>query len=153
MSVDAIEWRRIAPDLELPLAEFFASLDAADRHFFHPHPFDAAQAKAIAHYAGKDLYHVLLEGRTVLAYGMLRGWDEGFQIPSLGMIVAAKARGRGVAKVVMSLLRLASQSRGAPRIRLKVFEENARAITLYKSLGYQFSSREADQLVGFLDLS
>jgi ribosomal protein S18 acetylase RimI-like enzyme len=35
---------------------------------------------------------------------------------------------------------------------LKVFEENAPAIALYRSLGYEFKSREQGQLVGFFEL-
>jgi ribosomal protein S18 acetylase RimI-like enzyme len=153
MTSEGIEWRRVSPQLERPLADFFAELSAEGGHYFHPHPFDDAQARKIACYSGKDLYCVLVDGSVVLAYGMLRGWDEGFAIPSLGIVVASKFRGLGIARTVMGLLHLAARRRGAQRIRLKVYEGNAHAVALYRSLGYDFASREGDQLVGFLDLA
>jgi ribosomal protein S18 acetylase RimI-like enzyme len=149
---EGIEWRRVSPELEAPLAEFFKGLSAEGQHHFHPHPFDEVQARRIASYGGKDLYYVLIEGAVVLAYGMLRGWDEGFAIPSLGIVVGSSFRGLGLARTVMNLLRLAAQRRGAKKIRLKVYEENTRAVSLYRSLGYDLATREGEQLVGFLDL-
>jgi ribosomal protein S18 acetylase RimI-like enzyme len=152
MQDSLVEWRRVTPALEIPLAEFFSSIGEADARWFHPHPFDAAEARKIAAYSGKDLYFVLVDGNRVLSYGMLRGWDEGFTIPSLGIIVAAEARGKGVARLTMQLLHFAARRRGAPKIRLKVYEGNVQAVALYRSLGYQFANKEAEQVVGFLDL-
>ena len=81
---------------------------------------------------------MLVEGGQVLSYGMLRGWDEGYEIPSLGILVRADVRGAGLGDLTMRLLHLAARRRGARRIRLTVYERNHRAISLYVSLGYKF---------------
>lgn len=150
----ALECRIAQPGLEAALASFFADLDAAgDGEQFHPHPLDAAAAYVVCRYEGLDLHYVLVDTDQVLAYGILRGWDAGFEVPSLGIAVHPSARGTGVARALMGLLHLAARRRGAPSVRLRVYPGNARAIALYRSLGYEFTGEEDGQLVGQLTLA
>lgn len=147
-----LEFRRLAPDLTAGLAAFFADLAAAgDDRFFHPHPFTAAEAARLCVYAGRDLYYAAVADR-VLAYGMLRGWDEGYQVPSLGIAVHPAARGTGVARAFMHFLHAAAAARRAPRVRLKVYPGNTAAKKLYDRLGYAFDGESNGQLVGVLRL-
>jgi len=149
----AVECRKLSPDLVAPLAEFFRRLDeAGDTRHFHPHPFTDEEAERLSRYCGQDLYYVLLDGSQILGYGMLRGWDEGYQVPSLGIALHPAARGAGLGMTLMHFLHGAAKSRGAARIRLKVYPDNLPAITLYKSLGYRFAAEEEGQLVGYIDL-
>lgn len=121
---------------------------------FHPHPFDADNAIRVCSGAGRDLYSGLWIDGKLSGYGMLRGWDEGFDTPSLGIWISARLRGTGAAKAMMSFLHLAASLSGAVRIRLKVYSDNEKAIALYRSFGYRFSEvLEPDgQLLGVLDL-
>jgi ribosomal-protein-alanine N-acetyltransferase len=150
-----IEIRIVSPAMEWPLASFFGDLRAADtERYFHPHPMTDAAAHERAIYKGKDLYYVLVCHDSVLAYGMLRGWDEGYSIPSLGIVVHPTARGRGLGRVMMDFLHAAASWRGAAKVRLRVYPDNATAVTLYRSLGYVFADEpEGDYLVGHLDLA
>jgi GNAT superfamily N-acetyltransferase len=135
------------------LALFFQDLTAqGDQRWFHPHPFTAAQAERLATYQGQDLYYVATRGEDVTAYGLLRGWDEGYQVPSLGIAVHSAWRGRGLAYAFMLFLHAAARERGAPRIRLKVYPENRAARQLYETLGYQFEAGNDGQLVGLCPL-
>ena len=144
----------VGPGLEIPLADFFAHLaatGAGDR--FHPHPFIRSEAEARCAHTGRDLYCVAVEAGVVLAYGMLRGWDEGYDVPSLGIAVHAGARGKGLGRALMLHLHEEARLRGARRIRLKVYPDNVAAVALYRSLGYVFEhSLERGQLVGLKDL-
>lgn len=148
-----LQCHRLSPDWESPLAEFFAALaEAGDEREFHPHPLTAQEAKRLCEYAGRDLYYVMSEGRRVVAYGMLRGWDAGYDVPSLGIAVHPRERGRGIGRELMEMLHAAARGRGAPRVRLKVYPSNEPALRLYRSLGYTFHSEERGQLVGLLEL-
>lgn len=124
---------------EAQLERLFATI-AADptAAAFHPHPFDSREARRICAHAGKDLYFALDVSGEFLGYGILRGWDEGYAIPSLGIYVAPSLRGSGAARALMQHLHLAARLAGAPSIRLRVYPENAAAVTLYRSLGYVF---------------
>ena len=83
---------------------------------------------------------------------MLRGWDEGFDIPSLGICLSPTSRGLGLATVFMKGIHEQAKKAGATQILLKVHPENTVALSLYESLGYQFSEKKDDQLVGRVSL-
>jgi [ribosomal protein S18]-alanine N-acetyltransferase len=145
-----LEYRRPAPELEPQIAEFFRHIhETGEAERFHPHPFTPEAARERCRYAGRDVYFVAVAGGNVLAYGMLRGWDEGYSVPSLGIAVHASARGLGLGRALMLYLHAEAARRGAERIRLKVYPDNATAVALYRSLGYVFADAlEHGQLVG-----
>ena len=144
---------RAAPGWEQPLADLFSALAAADEEpLFHPHPLTSAAATTVCRNPGSDLYYLLVEGRAVLAYGMLRGWDEGFDVPSLGIAVHPDQRGSGLGLLMMRFLHAAGARRGARAVRLRVRSDNEPAIGLYRTLGYVFDGEERGQLVARLEL-
>lgn len=149
----ALEFRRIGPDMVDALKEFFTALAASgiSRHF-HPHPFTAEEAEKLCHRGGKDLYYAIVAGDRILGYGMLRGWEEGFDVPSLGIAFRPESQGRGLGKPFMAFLHVAAKIRGAKRVRLKVYPDNKVAVGLYRALGYRFEGESEGQLVGFIDL-
>lgn len=138
------------------LANLFARI-AADplSRRFHPHPFTAHDADRICNHRGQDRFLALRVEDRLLAYGMLRGWDEGFSIPSLGIYVAPELRGSGAARLMMEHLHLIARLSGAERIRLKVYQDNLAAYKLYVSFGYCFPDPAGPdgQRIGILDLS
>jgi GNAT superfamily N-acetyltransferase len=143
----------LRPELKEPLAELFAEIQQnGETAFFHPHPFTAAEAERLCNYIGKDQYYVLLCGECILGYGMLRGWDEGYAIPSLGVFVRAEVRGRGLGKLMVQHLHAAARLREAERIRIKVYQNNHGARQVYERQGYVFEDKEGEQLIGFCNL-
>ena len=148
----ALEFSRVTAEWAAPLGVFFEELArAGEERFFHPHPLTSQEAVRIATRQGLDLYYVMTEGGTVLGYGMLRGWDDGYDTPSLGIALAPSCRGQGLGRLFMLVLHAAAHRRGSRRIRLKVYAENQAATDLYLSLGYRFES-SAGELVGTVEL-
>ena len=150
-----MEILHLRPVHATPLAEFFARIaaDPVSSHF-HPHPFTTTEADRICNHSGQDRYLALRVDDRFLAYGMLRGWDEGYAVPSLGIYVAPELRGSGAARLMMEHLHLTARLSGAKRIRLKVYPDNLPAHRLYVSLGYQFPdpAGQEGQLVGFIEV-
>jgi len=158
--VSAMRWRRLHADVELcpaiecvvlrpgreqALARFIADLAAAgDDAFFHPHAGDVASLRVIAEQPGKDLYLVFVAGEDVCAYGLLRGWNEGYEVPSLGIAVHPASRATGLGRLVMEDLEARARHRGAPAIRLRVHRDNARAIAMYERRGYAMQADAGD---------
>ncbi len=144
----------LAPEHTKPLAAFFDRLRAAgvDR-FFHPHPLTPEAAASKACHQGKDFYCVMLDGASVAGYGMLRGWEEGYEIPSLGIALDPAYEGRGYGRLLMSFLHEAAARRGAAQVRVRVHPDNARAISLNRKFGYVFRGEERGQLVAVLELA
>jgi len=149
----SLEIRVVSPEWEQPLVDFFTALRISGERNFHPHPFTDEAAKTLAQYRGRDLYYLLVAGNAILAYGILRGWDQNYAIPSLGIAVHPEARRGGLGELMMRFLHCAARRNGARQVRLKVYPENASARSLYTKLGYKFDSvEEESQLVGRLDL-
>lgn len=131
---------------EAALVELFSSI--GEDRFFHPHPLTELEAHLIATAITKDVYLLVGIGdpsiQMAFAYGMLRGWQEGWEVPSLGIVVAPQQRGLGIGRMLMEVLHTCARLRNAPAIRLKVYADNEKAKKLYKSLGYQFVGVESD---------
>ena len=83
---------------------------------------------------------------------MLRGWDEGFSIPSLGVAVRRDRVRQGHGRRMMLALHDDARKRGADLVRLRVNPDNHPALSLYQSLGYRSEGFERGELVMHLDL-
>ena len=131
------------------LADLFAAIDHT---YFHPHPLSHDEAERIATYRGRDVYLVHdADGRAV-AYGMLRGWDLGYEVPSLGVAVRTDAYGLGHGRRMMAALHEIARQRGSRLVRLRVHPDNARARALYRSMGYVLVATERGEDVMVLVL-
>jgi GNAT superfamily N-acetyltransferase len=135
------------------LADLFSALRKnGDDRFFHPHALTKDQAKAICAAQTCDLYFLMQSEHKPLAYGMLRGWEEGFAIPSLGIAVHPHVRGQGFGRVMLDFLHGAARFKGARQVRLTVEPDNRLARALYEKVGYRFGVVANQENVGILTL-
>lgn len=107
----AAEFRIAGPGDEEALTELFEDIDET---FFRPHPLTSEEARRLCHYPGRDVHALLALGGRPVAYGMLRGWDEGYDTPSLGIAVRNDSQGRGYGRLMM-----APPARRGPRARYR----------------------------------
>lgn len=151
----SIEIVRLRQEHLKRLVSFFRQIDSPEyTNDFSPHPFDEDYARFVCHYEGKDAYYaVLLDEEEIIAYCMMRGWDEGYEIPSLGLCVLKKYQGFGLGRAIMSFLEASSRLRGCSKVMLKVKKDNVAARNLYAGLGYVFREHREDFLAGFKDIS
>jgi len=124
----------------------------SDPSYFNPHPFTLDAINEILVNRKKDIYILFTQDAVVVGYGMLRGMDEGYEIPSLGIMVDRNYRGKGIGRFIMLVLHDIAKSKGYTKIRLTLHKENTVAKNLYSSLGYVFSELDEHGLVGTLDL-
>lgn len=142
---DAIECIAFRIGWEGPLSRFFSDLKAReDDAYFHPHAGDEESLRTIARNAGDDLYYLFVRGGDVLAYGLLRGWNEGFEMPSLGIAVQPSMRGSGLGRLMMEYLETMARLRGAQSIRLRVHKDNTVAREMYARRGYRMEQDDTD---------
>lgn len=137
------------------LVSFFRLIDSPEyTKDFSPHPFNEEHARFVCHYEGKDAYYAVLQDEDeIIAYCMMRGWDEGYDIPSLGLCVLSKYHGFGLGRAIMNFLEASSRLRGCSKVMLKVKKDNAVARNLYAGQGYVFKEHNDAFLVGFKDIS
>jgi len=143
----------VGPEHASALTSFFERLRSQGvEKFFHPHPLTAEEAQKRAAYQGRDFYCVLVLDDTVIGYGMLRGWDEGYEVPSVGVVVDPAVEGRGYSGSILKYLRATARQRGVVRLRATVEPENTRMVAHCRLLGYVFERLENGKLVGFRPL-
>ena len=94
----------------------------------------------------------MFDENKIIGYGLLRGWDEGYDIPSLGIMIDSSYRGKGLSYQMMEYLHKAAKEKNASQIRLTVYKQNNKAISLYKKLGYTFSEKNEEELIGITDI-
>jgi ribosomal-protein-alanine N-acetyltransferase len=142
-----VRWPEHGP----PLGELLRALERnGDQRYFHPHSFDPDHLGQIFGLRRQDLYYLAFAGGRAVAYGMLRGWDQGYDVPSLGIAVHPEMRGRGLAEAVMHFLHVAARLRGCAEAMLTVDRDNVRAVRLYQRLGYSFTDLDARRLRGWV---
>lgn len=153
MIVKLEQIRTLRPDDWITLTAFFEALSDTDRAFFHPHPFDATTAKIICG-SGRDVFVAGFEDGRIEAYGMLRGWADGYEVPRLGLATRPEARGCGWAEAMMTYLHRVAAEKGATRVELKVNSDNTAAQRLYRRFDYKFDahSGSAGELIGRREL-
>lgn len=137
------------------LNEFLLHQQTVDsNNFFSPHGCDFDSLNKIVENVRDDVYLLGMYRRKVLVYGMLRGLDEGFPIPSLGIAVSPEMQGFGLGRAMMMWLHVSAQVRGANKVRLRVASGNKIALRLYESLQYEFSEDldASGYLIGYKDL-
>jgi ribosomal protein S18 acetylase RimI-like enzyme len=130
-----------AEDFEA-MADFFENnnVEEVTRHF-HPFPLDTRWAKVISGQRGNDKYYIAVENNSVIGFGMLRGWDEGYEVPSLGVLVDLAHQNQGLGRHITSFL-LTEAKKVASAVRLSVDKSNNRAIGLYRSFGFEIVAEQ-----------
>ncbi len=135
------------------LTSFFERIKKkGEDKYFHPHSFDKKQVEQLGDYKGNDLYFLQTYENAICGYGMLRGWDEGYRVPSLGIIIHPDHRGKGLGEKFMVFLHNQAKQKGAKQICLKAYPGNKSAISLYKKMGYLFDGEKEGQLSGYIKL-
>ena len=115
--------------------------------FFTPHKFD--YLTILKNCFNKDIYIIQLIDKKIVGYGMLRGWEEGYEIPILGIIIDKNYRGMGLSKDLMNFLHNIARTKGSIKVMLKVYKNNIVAINLYKKCNYEFTDYNNELLVGY----
>lgn len=154
LTASTVSIRELIPGDGPALSVFFQRLESdPGSQAFRPHPLTSPHAEQLCRDTTKDHYAVALCNGEIVGYGMLRGWQEGFDVPSLGIAVLPSARGKGLARQMMNYLHLVAASRSAKQIRLRVEPSNEPALGLYHSMGYQPSGFERGQILMLRSIS
>jgi ribosomal protein S18 acetylase RimI-like enzyme len=117
----------------------------AGRHemsFFDPFPLTPETARRLSNGPTLDRYYVACVDDTIVALSMLRGWDEGYDVPSFGIMVDPEWHGRGVGSELTDFTISAARGLCCAAVRLTVYAENVQAATMYRRRGFLEVSRE-----------
>jgi RimJ/RimL family protein N-acetyltransferase len=74
---------------------------------------------------------------------MLRGWDNGYEVPSYGVLIDEKYNGYGLTRLSLKLAKSICKLRHVPRIMLKVNAGNKIAKRLFEEAGFNQTGVDA----------
>ncbi len=103
---------------------------------FDPFPLTGQEARRIALVPHQDEYYVAARAGGLVGFSMLRGFEEGYEVPSFGIFVDHEAQGEGVGRLLTASTIAAARRRRCPSVRLSVYAGNSVACRLYTSLGF-----------------
>jgi ribosomal protein S18 acetylase RimI-like enzyme len=120
------------------------------RHF-HPFPMTRETAERLCRVQSKDRYYVAFLDGVMVGLAMLRGWDEGYEVPSFGVFIDYRYHGRGFGRLLTDHAIVEAKRAGCAKVRLTVYESNVEGRRLYTSLGFQEQSRDPVERHGHPD--
>lgn len=135
------------------LARFFEENNRPEitRHF-HPFPLDSQTAYQIVCTNHLDRHYIASWNGQIIGLCMLRGWDEGFEMPSFGVFVDYRHHGLGLGRQMTEFAIAESRKLGYHSIRLSVYTSNEVALRLYASLDFREMGRELVFVAGESDI-
>lgn len=121
--------------------------------FFYPFEFDLAAISKVLANQGQDVLMGLYWESQMVVFFMLRGWNEGYDVPSFGIIVDENYRGQGLELMSLDAAKAICRLRGAGRMMLKMHPDNITAKGVARKIGFVQTGIETDgNLIYHMDL-
>lgn len=86
----------------------------------------------------KDVYKTIKINEEVCGIYFLRGFQEGYEIPSFGIYIFEKYSGRGLAAKALEDAINVATNLGVDKVMLKVSKQNSKAYPLYLKHQFRF---------------
>ncbi len=112
--------------------------------FFHPFGFDEETLREVLGGRRSDVYTGMYWGGRLIGFFMLRGWDQGFEVPSHGVLVDEKHSGHGLATLTLRMAKAVCKLRQSPRLMIKVHPDNQTAKKLYEGARFTMTGRDPE---------
>lgn len=128
--------RPLLPEDAPQLSAMLRTQPADYSRFFYPFSFDEAAIAGRLSACVRDVYMGVYHQADLVGLFMLRGWDEGYEVPAFGILIDGRYRGYGLEMMSLETAKIICKLRGAPRMMLKMHPDN-------------FSSRGVARKIGF----
>lgn len=106
------------------VAAFMRSQSPDYLRFFYAFGADEWAIAAILSASELDIYSGLFWREDLAGVFMLRGWDEGYDVPSFGVLIDEKYRGGAFMRLALDTAKLICRLSGAKRLMAKIHPEN-----------------------------
>ena len=116
--------------------------------FFTPFSFDESVLSDILARRRQNIFMGVYWRDELVGFFMLRGWDEGYEAPSYGVLIDERYSGYGLARLSLKMVKSICKLRLSPRLMLKVHPENLAAKFLFEEA--RFVQTGVDAVNGYL---
>jgi len=125
------------------LSALLLSQTPAYVRFFTPFNFDLPSVAGLLTGQGTDVFMGMYWEGRLIGFFMLRGWDDGYDVPSYGVLIDEKYSGYGLTRLSLKLAKSICKLRRVPRIMLKVNAGNKIAKRLFEEAGFNQTGVDA----------
>ncbi|MFZ1517640.1 MAG: GNAT family N-acetyltransferase [Ignavibacteriaceae bacterium] len=136
MNPKSLEIQKLNIQHSKELADLLQSADEDYSQYFVPFQFDYDTIKGIFGNAIKDQYYGIFIENNLVGFYMLRGFDEGYDIPSYGVWISKDYSSKGISKLTLQHAISFCKINNVKKLILKVHPENIIAKNIYESFGF-----------------
>jgi RimJ/RimL family protein N-acetyltransferase len=150
----SIEISELGPEYARALSKLLIAADKNYSQHFVPFSFDENSIKKILKRAKNDKYFGVFISNELVGFYMLRGFDEGYNIPSFGIWIAEQYSGLGLSKLTLQHAISYCKVNGIKKIMLKVHPDNFVAKKTYENYGFiqEGTDTKNNNLIYYKDL-
>jgi hypothetical protein len=113
----------VAEDAEI-VSELLRAQPPEYTRFFYAFGSGEDEIARILEGRKRDVYSGMFWRGELAGFFMLRGWDAGYEVPSFGVLVDVKHRGRAFMRISLDVAKLICRLSGAPRLMAKIHPDN-----------------------------
>jgi ribosomal-protein-alanine N-acetyltransferase len=137
------------------LSKLLLASDKNYTKYFIPFSFDEKSIKGILERATNDKYFGVFISNELVGFYMLRGFDDGYVIPSYGTWIAEQFSSLGLSKLTLQHAISYCKVNGIKKIMLKVHPDNSIAKKTYENYGFKQEGTDAknNNLIYYKDLN
>lgn len=106
------------------IAGFMRSQPPEYLRFFYAFGKDESEISRMLSTVKTDVYAGVFWQENLAGIFMLRGWDEGYEIPSFGVLIAEKYRGKAMLTLTVDAAKMICKLSGISRIMAKHHPDN-----------------------------
>lgn len=132
----ALEIKRLNFNQSSELANLLQSEDEKYSQYFIPFSFDSKTLSEIISKAVNDQFYGIYIENVIAGFYMLRGFDEGYSIPSYGVWISKKYSDKGLSTFTLQHAISFCKLNSIKKIMLKVHPDNAAAKHIYEKYGF-----------------
>ena len=136
--------RPLAIDDAAALSSFLQSQATGYARFFRPFGFDTNTIVDVLANVRQDALMGLFWQDQMVGFFMLRGWNEGYDVPAFGILIDERHRGCGLEMLSLETAKIICRLRGATRLMIKMHPDNISAKGVARKTGFVQSGVEAE---------
>ncbi len=129
--------KKIGIDSVDELTDLMQKEDSEYSRYFIPFRLDYLSIKEQFSRLRKDVFWGIAINNKLVGFYMLRGFDEGYDIPSYGVWISKEFSGKGLSKLTLQHAIAFCKLNKIKKLMLKVHPENIIAKNIYEDFGFK----------------